>query len=413
MRGHWVKISLAMATAAGLLIGTGLTAAPASASGSPIKIALITSLTGEGASEYAQAPAGFYARIDLQNAMGGVNGHMIDPIVINDQTSPTTVVTGVQRALSEGVTGIVSDTALFFLAAKYPEQAGIPVTGAYIDGPEWGEKPYTNMFASDNGSVNPKYPVNTLEGEILKDHGAAVLGTYGYSISPSSSRAAISTARAFEHLGGTVGVLDTSLPFGTVDFTTQALVAKQKHVDAIVPNLDDNSNFALATAIKQAGVHLKTAIFPTGYEPDVIHSTVWNDVQGDYFITEFRPFQLPNNGTRQMLSALEKYQHFTSDEFPNLTQYESWVGADLMIKGLQMAGKNPTSSEVIKKLRSITSYNANGLLPQSIDYSTIFGHDPAKECAWVLQAQKSGFIPVSSQPTCGTDIPGTSTASAS
>ena len=53
-----------------------------------------------------------------------------------------------------------------FLAAKYPQQAGVPVTGTYDDGPEWGTQPYTNMFASDEGSVNPKYPVNTQIGEL-------------------------------------------------------------------------------------------------------------------------------------------------------------------------------------------------------------------------------------------------------
>ena len=66
---------------------------------------------------------------------------------------------------------------------------------ASLDGPEWGQQPYTNMFAADNGSVDPKYPVNTLLGNFMKQHGGTVLGSYGYSISPSSSRAAIGTAR--------------------------------------------------------------------------------------------------------------------------------------------------------------------------------------------------------------------------
>ena len=68
---------------------------------------------------------------------------------------------------------------------------------------------------------------------------------------------------------------------------------------------------------------------------------------------------------------------------------------------------------MIKDLRGLKSYNANGLLPESINYSTIFGHDPAKTCAWVMQAEKTGFVAISSQPDCGTDLPGTSTASSS
>ena len=401
------------AAAAGLPVAlVAVTPTPASATPAPITIAYISSLTGPGGSQDGDSPAGFQARIALQNSMGGVNGHKLVPLIIDDQTSPTAVATAVQDALSKNAFGIVSQSPLFFLAAKYPNQAGIPVTGSYDDGPEWGTKPYANMFASDEGSVDPKYPVNTQIGEFLKSHGATVLGAYGYGISPSSSRAAVANADSFKHAGGKVGVLDTSIPFGSVAFTNQALVAKQNHVNAIFPGLDSNSNYALATALKQAGVHFK-ALFATGYEPDVITSPAWSSVQGDYFLALFRPWTLPNAGTKQMQAAMEKYAHFTKSQFPSFGQYEAWAGADLMIQGLLMAGSNPTHAAVIKDLRNLKSYNANGLLPQSINYSTIFGHDLPKQCTWVMQAGGSGFTPVSSQPVCGTDLPGTSTASAS
>ena len=161
-----------------------------------------------------------------------MNGHKIVPLVIDDQTSPTLIVTAVQNAISKGAFGIVSESPLFFEAAKYPQQAGVPVTGTYNDGPEWGQQPYTNMFASDLGSVDPKYPVNTLIAGFLKSHGGTVIGTYGYGVSPSSSRSAIGVSQAFTHLGGKVGVLDTTVPFGGVDFTTAALTAKQKGVNS-------------------------------------------------------------------------------------------------------------------------------------------------------------------------------------
>jgi ABC-type branched-subunit amino acid transport system substrate-binding protein len=401
------------ATIAGLplaLVATTTTPSPAGASPAPITIAYVTDLTGPGGSQNSTSPAGFNARIAMQNAEGGVNGHKLVGLVIDDQTSPTQIATAVQEADSKAF-GIVSQSPLMFLEAKIPNQAGVPVTGTYDDGPEWGTQPYTNMFASDEGSVNPKYPVNTQIGDFLKAHGGTVLGAYGYGISPSSSRATIATGQSFQHAGGTVGVLDTSIPFGGVAFTPEALVAKQKGVNAMVPSMDANSNYALATALKQAGVKLKATLFASGYEPDVINSPAWSTLQGDYFLTLFRPWSLPNAGTQQMQAAMEKYAHFTKTDFPNMGQYEAWAGADLMIKGLQMAGPNPTQAAVIKDLRGLKSYNVNGLLPQSINYSTIFGHDLPKQCTWVMQAEKTGFKAVSPQPFCGTDIPGTSTAS--
>jgi ABC-type branched-subunit amino acid transport system substrate-binding protein len=399
-----------------LMVGlpTALVAATPSsavASPAPITIAYITSITGPGAAEDASSPAGFNARIAMQNAEGGVDGHKLVPIVIDDQTSPSEVATAVQDADSKAF-GIVSQSPLFFLAAKYPQQLGIPVTGSYSDGPEWGQQPYTNMFAADAGSVDSKYPVNTQAGNFFKSHGAKVIGTYGYGISPSSSRAAEQTAQSFQHAGGKVGVVDTTVPFGGVDFTAAALVAKQDHVNAFAPEMDSNSNYALATALKQAGVHAK-GLFATGYEPDVINSPAWSSLQGDYFASLYRPWALPNAGTQQMQAAMEKYAHFTKSDFPTFSQYEAWAGADLMIKGLQLAGPNPTRAAVIKDLRGLKSYNANGLLPNPIDFATVFGHDEPQQCTWVMQAQKTGFTPVSSKPFCGTDIPGTSTATAS
>jgi branched-chain amino acid transport system substrate-binding protein len=411
-----IALTFCLTMLAGLMVGFAsrpAAATPSVTAGSPITLALITSLTGPGASETASSPAGFLARIALQNAKGGVNGHKIVPLVIDDQTNPSEVSTAVQSALSKGAFGIVSASPLFYLAAKYPQQAGVPVTGSYTDGPEWGEKPYTNMFASDLGSLDPTYPVNTLEGSIVKKFGGTVLGSYGYSVSPTSSREAVSEARSFQHAGGHVGVVDTSLAFGSEDFSSVALTAKQHHVNAIFPTMIDSSDFALATALVQAGVNLKAAVFATGYGPAVVHSPAWTYLQGAYFLSIFRPFSLPNAGTEQMAAVLQKYQHFSKDQFPTLFQYESWSGADLMIRGLEMAGSHPTRAAVIKDLRGLKDYTDNGLLPNPIDYSTIFGHDPHQQCVWVLQAHKNGFVPVSSEPTCGTDISGTTTATTS
>jgi branched-chain amino acid transport system substrate-binding protein len=406
-----VALALTAAVAGLPLAVLASTSAPAAASQPSITIAYVTDETGAGAAENASSPAGFEARLALQNAQGGVHGAKLVPLVIDDQTSPSQIATAVQEADSRAF-GIVSQSPLMFLAAKYPHAAGVPVTGTYDDGPEWGTPPYTNMFASDEGSVNPKYPVNTQIGDFLKAHGGTVLGSYGYGISPSSARAAIATGDSFKHAGGKVGVVDTSIPFGSVAFTSIALAAKQAGINAMVPAMDANSNYALAEALSQAGVKLKATLYATGYEPDVINSPAWNTLQGAYFFSPFRPWDLPNTGTQQMQAAMEKYAHFTKSQFPTFGQYEAWAGADLMIKGLQMAGANPTHAAVIKDLRGLKSYNANGLLPDTINYSTIFGHDLPKTCAWVMQANKTGFTPVSSNAVCGTDLPGTSTASA-
>jgi branched-chain amino acid transport system substrate-binding protein len=412
--GHRLRRATTTAVSAAL-VGMAFTAVaggPASASTakSPVTVALITSETGMAGPEYGDAPLGFRARIALQNSEGGVDGHPIVPLVIDDQSSPTTVMTAVQDAISKGAIGIVSESPVFFLAAKEAQQAGIPVTGGSFDGPEWGTQPYTNMFAADSGSVDPSFPINTVFSSFLRAHGGSVIGSYAYGISPTSVRGTTSAADAFQREGGTVGVLDTSVPFGSVDFTPESLVAKQKGVNAVFAAMDANSNVALATALTQAGVKPKAEVFPTGYSPSLLASPAWSSLRGDYFVSELRPASAPDAGTEQLTSALQKYEHRPPSQFYDLGISEAWVGADLMLKGIGLAGPKPTSAEVVHSLRGITSYDGDGLLPRATDYATNFGQDPAQTCLWYLQAEKKGFVPVSSAPWCGHDIAGTSVA---
>ena len=191
----------------------------------------------------------------------------------------------------------------------------MPVTGDIFDGPEWGQQPYTNMFAADAGSVDPKIPVNTVFSSFLRAHGGTVIGSYGYGISPTSSRGATSAERAFQSEGGKVGVLDTSIPLGSTAFTPVALVAKQHGVNAVFAAMDNDSNVALATALSQAGVRLKSVVFPTGYGPSLITSPAWKSVQGDYFVSELRPADVPDAGTVRLTDALQKYEHRPSSQF--------------------------------------------------------------------------------------------------
>jgi branched-chain amino acid transport system substrate-binding protein len=402
---------LALTTAAcGSSSSSTTTTSSGSSGGSkaPIKIALIASLTGPAGQDYAVAARGFDARIKEQNANGGVDGHPIQGIVIDDQTSPTQVVTAVKQAISDGVTGIVADSAVFFLAAKYAQQAGIPVTGASSDGSEWGTQPNTNMFPSDAGNTDPTFPYTNLLGTFFKQHGGTNVGTYGFSISPSSVHATYATAKASLAAGLKVGVMDTQVQFGSESFGTEALTGKSAGIDALTTQMTIDSGLSLLGELKQNGVTPKVTVFATGYDSTLPGSNVWSTAQGAWFATEFRPWSAPNAGTRAMQVAFIKYEKYTPKEFPSFPEYQSWLGADLMITGLNKVSGVITPSKTIKALRSITAYNGNGVLPVTLDYSTNFGYNTKTECLWNLQAQQSGFHLESTSPSCAQYIPGSS-----
>jgi branched-chain amino acid transport system substrate-binding protein len=113
-----------------------------------VKVALITSLTGGAGQASATIPKGFAARIDAQNAAGGVNGRKITYIVKDDQTSPDQALTAAQAAVNDGAFAIDYNSAVAFGAIRYMTQNGIPVVGGAYDGPEWSQpQTYPNMFS--------------------------------------------------------------------------------------------------------------------------------------------------------------------------------------------------------------------------------------------------------------------------
>jgi branched-chain amino acid transport system substrate-binding protein len=371
-------------------------------------VALVTSLTGVAGPEFQDTPKGFLARIALQNAEGGVDGHKLNPVVIDDAGNISQETTTMEDAVqTKGAFGIVSVTPFMFAGYRYLQQKGVPVTGGSFDGPEWGQQPNTNMFAADTGSINPNYPANSGVGTFMKQHGGTSAASVGYGISPSSAQAAKNFASAAKQAGLTAPYVNTSVPFGGVDFTATSLAIKQSGANTVYGSMDNNSNFALAQALKNEGANTKIVTFPTGLEPDIINSPSWQTVQGVYFSDGFVPTQLNTPGTTAFQDALQKYSGMAKSDFPTFNIYEGWLGADLFIKGLQLAGPNPTRSAFISKLRGLTSYNGGGLLPQSYNYATIFGHDAPQTCSYYLQAQATNFKLVSNTPICGSDIPGT------
>src|ERR1700722_11191574 len=110
------RVGLALVTIGGVIgtVGTVGASAPAGASGSPITIGLICSCTGPAGPEYQGTQGALMARIDVQNAEGGVNGHKIKVLFEDDGTSPAQDPTAVQDEISKGVLGIVAGSAVFY-----------------------------------------------------------------------------------------------------------------------------------------------------------------------------------------------------------------------------------------------------------------------------------------------------------
>ena len=177
--------------------------------------------------------------------------------------------------------------------------------------------------------------------------------------------------------GLTNAFLNNTLPFGSVNVTTLPLQLKAANVDTLYLPLDENTNFAIMTALKQAGLNLKVILNATGYGQALISDTsAVPDAQGAWFSPTGVPVELKTPATKAFQAALAKYAHYTG--VPDFSWYEGWGGADLMIQGLEKAGKNPTQSGAIKGLQKLTAYELGGLeSPVNLSLSH-FGEAPSR-----------------------------------
>jgi hypothetical protein len=120
-------------------------------------------------------------------------------------------------------------------------------------------------------------------------------------------------------------------------------------------------------------------------------------------------FTTPNAATQGMLDALKKYDPHYKGGLPDFGLYGSYLAADLMIKGLQVAGPNPTRASFIQDLRQVTDYTAGGILPGPTSFAN-FGTKamlPQTGCSYFFQLQNpGGFVAYNAgKPICGKLIP--------
>jgi branched-chain amino acid transport system substrate-binding protein len=384
---------------------SGLKASAPGITPSTIKLGLITSYTGSDASNSVPGiPGAFKARIDLQNAEGGVDGRKLTFITEDDQSSPSTAATAAAAEVEKGVFAIDYNSPFAYGAAQYLQQQDIPVVGGGYDGPEWTEASYRNMFSTSSAVFTnpPRYQVNPT---LIKKAGGTNFAVLGYSISPSSSVAATNAAISLKGAGFTVGYLNNSLPFGTVNVTAVALQMKQAGVNSMEAEIDGNTELALITAGEQAGIKWKYVVLATGYGSEWLsNSQAVASSQGLYFGILQVPPELKTPATLQEQAAFKKYASFTG--LPDFGWSEGWESASLMIEGLQVAGKNPTRASFIDNLRKVTSWNDNGLLAAPTNFKDYTTPAP-NECGYTEQLVGHKFVPTSTKPVCSALVPGT------
>jgi branched-chain amino acid transport system substrate-binding protein len=390
-----VRYACALLATLGAVLVVPIMTAPAGASSAPITIGLIASETGAGASEQTGVVYGIEAAFDAQNAIGGVDGHRLKLVTVDDESSAAGNHLAAQDLVDDdGVFGVIDSSAFVYGASVYLQQQGVPVIGGGADGPEWGQQPNTNMFDLGVPSVlnGVTYGYST-EIAFMKKIGVTKLAIISVNVV-----AAINNQNALIKEATEAGIKNCydndSLPFSGANFTAVALQIKAAGCNGVIDAGVPTQTVSLSETLQQADVKVKEFYYGI---PDSLltQPAVERALLGTYTAaTGYNPSN-PTAPQKVMLANLKKYTpKFSYANDPGaLTLY---AAAETMIKGLQLAGKNPTRQAFIKNLRKVSNYTAGNLLPSPgvtfAHFGTV-GMLPKTSCSGFLVVTRKGLVP--------------------
>jgi branched-chain amino acid transport system substrate-binding protein len=371
--------------------GTSAAAAP---KGALIKIGVIGSLTGPQASSSDQGATVAPAWADWINANGGINGHPVQVIVMDDKGDPATAQAAGQQFISDGVAAIiVSSDNLVSAFDSAAIAKGIPLIGGASDSSDWYTKP--GMFVTMTGIVPG------LGAQV------AVAVQYGHAKKFANLYCAevAACAQANPILQGAAkaaGVSYTQLAISSTapSYTAQCLQLKQEGVDYA------QLNFATAAAVR-----FIQNCQAQGYNP------IWGSSEqaiGTPFtaipnLTVYGPaFAFPSVATgapvEQFTSVMQKYA--TGSNWKEGTASFTWQGLQAFaqaVKNANVAASTAvTSADVMTGLYDFKGENLDGLLANNVTYTKgkAFGFT-ANACYFVV-GMKGGqtTAPAELTPQC-------------
>ena len=370
-----------------------------------VKVCYIFAQTGVASSGYTEAGNAFKARIARQNAKGGVNGRKIDAVVIDDKSANNLDVAH-DCVQSRDVFAVAQNSSLAFLSYRYLEGEGVPVIGSGADGNEYGvagNEDLISIFGNVSPSIGAQY---TSAGKVLKAFGAKSAGAVGYSVSPSSTAAAKGFVEyAAKQAGVKDGYVNTSVDFGSTDVGPLVLGMKNAGIDSVYLPLVPSTNFAILRAAQQNALDFKVAILATGYGQSLLDDPASSSLDShDLMALQYAPVELKTAATKQLQADLKKESGYTGA--PEYGQYTGYLIGDLLIAGLEAAGKDLTRQGFIDATKNLKTWDGAGLTCKPVDVSREnFGKAPATGCGWYVYVKDGKFVVYNKgKPVTGTLI---------
>lgn len=385
-RGRWVVGSLALSLGcAALVLGTTalISAVPAAATGSTYVIGNIGTYTGALSGDYNSDPQVLKAWAEWTNAHGGINGHPVKVISLDDQGNPSTVLQDSEKLVQQdhilAMVDVNTNGGPSF--APYLQTQKVPVIGATSNPPGTTDLYYypvgTGEVASVYGTV--------ASGKLVSAKNIAVV----YCAESPTCAEIVGAVKSFGSPNGEAVTYSAAAPESAPSYASYCLAAKQSGATALITALTSASTVGVAQSCSQQNYHPTFLVVGAPVGPAFLGQSALN---GSIATTAVFPYVLDNTpATEAFHQALKKYApSVLKSSTYNVTTADAWADAQ-MFAAAAAKMKTATPAGLVKALDSLRNVTLGGLIaPESFSAT-----QQANPTCYAYMKQVSGkYVPV-------------------
>jgi branched-chain amino acid transport system substrate-binding protein len=338
-------------------------AAPAGASGAPLKVLFACTCSGATAVQ-AVGKGAIQAWQDATNAAGGVNGRKIDVIYDDDTGNPGLALSQVEKAINGGVIAIIDNTGLDTDWITYAAAHGVPVMSQGDSQTATTSEDFFNV-----GETLDEYFTNFID--LARKYGQKTLGEMYCAESPVCLQAVAplkATGTAMHFPITFAEEVSSSAP----NYTAQCLAAKQAGIQVIstatAPVVAEHIAANCATQnydpyfIALDGAVVDGAV-ATGFatDPGLGKKFIGGEPDIPFFVTNTPATEAYQHALKKYAPGVEKAPTYSESEV------QLWLQGQLILAAAK-AGKVNTNGaagakQLVKGLYSLKGETLGGMAP--------------------------------------------------
>jgi len=384
-----VAFALAMGSVAfaGAVGGAVMSAAPAGAAGSSgtLTIADLCSCTGPEASSISQTSATLQAWASWVNSHGGLAGHQVHLVVLDDGYSAAKASANAQTAINQDHAVAIfdnSDEDPSF--ASLVKGAGVPVLGGQETDSGWQNSDFFPAGATFNYT-------NSVGAIVAKDAGVKKIAAL-YCVEVSICAESTQQGKQLASHYGIKYVYTAGIGFAAPNYTAQCLAAKQSGATAMSVG---DASAVVEHVVQDCAAQDYT---PRQLSSDGTVASAWLtipafngniDTQSDFL------WFVHDSATSTMYSALDKYAPQVPSG-PNFGEIvlQSWSDGALLQAAVKAAGATSgtsiTSAVILKGLYGLPAGDTLGGLSPPLHF--VKGHPANNSCYFEMGVKNGKFV---------------------